>query len=461
MNFVPHNYQEFGVQHILKNPYCGLFLEMGLGKTVTALTAVDILKYDMFEVSKVLVIAPLRVADHTWSSEIDKWEHLKHLTTSKVLGNERKRKEALRKEADIYIINRENVPWLVAQYGSAFPFDLMIIDELSSFKDPKTNRFKALRQVRPLVKRVIGLTGTPAPNGLINLWSQMYLLDRGERLGKTLTSYRNQYFTPGDRNGQVVFNYKLLEGSEASIKSKIQDICISMKTEDYLRLPERIDNMINIIFDDKTQKQYNEFEREQVLKLYDSEEITAMNAAALTNKLLQFSNGAVYDEDKNVVEIHRNKIKELEDIIENSNNKPVLVFYSYKHDKDRILKLLKRYKPRELRKGSADIEDWNNGKIQLLLTHPASAGHGLNLQTGGNIIVWFGMTWSLELYQQANARLYRQGQKESVIIHHLITEGTMDDDVMMALSNKADSQEALMQSVKARIDKYTKNLKVV
>jgi len=457
IEYKPHEYQVIAEKHILENPYCGLFLEMGLGKTVTTLTAIDELMYNMFEVSKVLVIAPLRVALDTWSTEIDKWRHLKHLRLSKVLGNEKQRKEALRQKADIYITNRENVPWLVGYTGMAFDFDMVVIDELSSFKSAKAQRFKSLRQVRPGIKRVVGLTGTPAPNGLIDLWPQLYLLDRGQRLGLTITSYRQDYFVPGMRNGQVVFNYELKEQSEERIYNQISDICISMKSRDYLNLPEKVDNYVKLNLDPKTKKMYDVFEREQVLSLFDSEEITAVNAAALTNKLLQFANGAVYSEDKNAVEMHKAKIEALEEILEEANGKPVLVFYSYKSDLARIKKYLKHYNPKELSKGeksSDDIKAWNRGETRLLLVHPQSAGHGLNLQQGGSIAVWFGLTWSLESYQQANARLHRQGQTNTVIIHHLVANGTVDEDVIKALANKNLGQESLLEAVKARADKY-------
>lgn len=448
-----HEYQKNTVEFINENPYCGLFLDLGLGKTVTALTAINDLMYDRFEVSKVLVIAPLRVADTTWSAEADKWGHLKHLTISKILGDKKSRIRALRKKADIYVINVENVSWLVAYLGSAFNFDMVVIDELSCFKDHESIRFKALRQVRPSVKRVVGLTGTPAPNGLIQLWPQLYLLDRGARLGRTITEYRNNYFLPGKTNGHVVFNYKLRDKSENAIYEKISDICISMKACDYINMPRRIDNKIEIAFDETVGKQYRDFERQQVLKLKSDEEITVVNAAALCNKLLQFANGAVYNEDKVYKETHDLKIKALEEILETSGGKNVLVFYSYQHDLDRIQKKLKKYHPQAL-KTSEDISDWNAGKIELLLAHPKSAGHGLNLQSGGNIIVWFGLTWSLELYQQANARLYRQGQTETVVIHHLVVKGSMDEDVMQALEGKAAGQNALLDAVKARIGKY-------
>ena len=454
MRYEPYPYQQHATEHVISNAGSGLFLEMGLGKTVATLTAVNQLMYEDLEVERVLVIAPKRVAEDVWTTEASKWDHLQHMKLSLVLGTERQRKEALKAKADVYVINRENVAWLIAHYGSAFPFDMIVIDELSSFKSAKSIRFKALRMVRPKVKRIVGLTGTPRPNGLLDLWPQIYLLDQGERLGKTLTGYRDRYFTPGKRNGHIVYDYKL-KVEDQEIYSKISDICISMKAKDYLDLPERINRTVQVKLPEKIFNQYEEFERKQILALEDLDEITAINAAALTNKLLQFANGAVYDADKNFYEVHGEKLDELEEIIETANGQPVLVFYSYKHDLARIHKRLKGYKPQEL-KSAADIKSWNKGEISVLLAHPASAGHGLNLQAGGNIIVWFGLPWSLELYQQANSRLDRQGQTRSVIIHHLVTVGTMDEDVVASLSNKADGQDALMAAVKARVQKYRK-----
>lgn len=452
-----HNYQKYAVRFIKDNPAAGLLLDMGLGKTVSTLTAINWLMYEDAEIDKVLVIAPKRVAEDTWTKEAKKWDHLKHLRISKVLGSERQRKEALRIDADIYVINRENVCWLVGQYQGILPFDMLVIDELSSFKNPKSERFKALRLVRPSISRVVGLTGTPAPNGLIDLWSQIYLLDGGERLGKTVTGYRERYFKPGRSNGHVVYDYKILDGSEEAIYRKISDICVSMKAEDYLELPPRIDDTVEINLPDSIKAQYADFEKTEVLRLIDEEasNISAVNAAALSNKLLQFSNGAIYDADRAVHEIHAEKLEALAEIVEAATDSPVLVFYSFRHDIPRIKKRLKAYGPRELLTGD-DIDDWNAGKIRVLLAHPAGAGHGLNLQQGGNVVVWFGLSWSLELYQQANARLYRQGQTKPVKVYHLICRGTMDEDVIKAISGKADKQEALMQAVKARINKYRK-----
>lgn len=451
-----HNYQTFAVQHIISHPEAGLLLDMGLGKTVSTLTAIKKLMDEYLEVNKVLIIAPKRVAESTWCDEIEKWEHLKGLTVSKILGSQKQRKEALKASADIYTINRENVVWLVSHLQGYWPFDMVVIDELSSFKSSKSARFRALRLVRPKTNRVVGLTGTPAPNGLIDLWSQIYLLDMGARLERTITAYRTKYFRPGRTNGQIVFDYKLNNGSEEAIYKQIGDICISMKAEDYLQLPERIDRTVDVHLTEKLAEQYMEFEKEQVLALENEDgDISAVNAAALSNKLLQFSNGAIYDSERNVHEIHSEKLEALEEIVEAANGQSVLVFYSFRHDVSRIMRKLKSFHPKEIG-GPEDIKAWNDGNLPLLLAHPASAGHGLNLQGGGHIIVWFGLPWSSELYQQANARLYRQGQSKPVIIHHLIAKGTMDEDVMKALGNKIDKQEALMQAVKARIQKWRK-----
>lgn len=459
MRYKPHSYQDHATKHVIENPFCGLLLEMGLGKTVSTLTAINELMYDRMEVQKVLVIAPKKVAEDTWTTEASKWDHLNHLRISLVLGSEAKRKEALQAKADIYVINRENVAWIVGLYGTAFPFDMLVIDELSSFKSAKSIRFKALRQIRPKIARVVGLTGTPAPNGLIDLWPQLYLLDQGERLGKTISGYRERYFSPGKRNGAIVYDYKIRPEAENSIHDKIADICISMKAKDWLELPERIDQNINVQLSAKEMEQYEKFEAEQILSLANTEEISAINAAALTNKLLQYANGAVYASDgtKTFHEVQNAKIEALFEDVEASNGNPFLVFYNFKHDAERILKHLKIFKPKIL-EGVKDLAAWNKKEIPLLLAHPASAGHGLNMQAGGNLIGWFGLPWSLELYQQAVARLDRQGQTQSVINRRYITKGTMDEDVLRALENKTGGQEALMQAVKARINKYLKNL---
>lgn len=450
-----HEYQKAAVQHIIDHEAAGLFLDMGLGKTVSTLTAVNLLMNVYMEVTKVLVIAPKRVAEDTWTTECEKWEHLHGLRVSRVLGTEKKRKAALKADADIYVINRENVVWLVAQLKGWWPFDMIVIDELSSFKSNTAARFKALRQVRPMTSRVVGLTGTPAPNGLIDLWPQMYLLDMGERLEKTITAYRAKYFRPGRTNGQVVFDYKPNTGSEEAIYKRISDICISMKAEDYLDLPDMIEIPVEVSMNERQMAQYEKFEEEQVLKLQEEGDISAVNAAALSNKLLQYANGAIYDTERNIHELHEAKLDALEEIVEAANGSPVLVFYSFRHDVARILKRLKAYHPKEIG-GQEDIQAWNEGKIAVMMAHPASAGHGLNLQKGGHIMVWFGLPWSLELYQQANARLHRQGQSQPVRNYIIMTKGTMDADVRKALSGKTDRQDALMEAVKARIEKWRK-----
>lgn len=456
MEYIPHEYQTYASEYIIKKPYCGLFLDMGLGKTVSTLTAIDYLIM-IGEVKKVLVIAPLKVAESVWTTEVSKWEHLSHLKISKVLGSVKQREKALRQEADIYVINRENVTWIVNKYGGSYlPFDTIVIDELSSFKNHQSQRFKSLRTVRPLVNRVIGLTGTPTPNSLIDLWPQMYLLDRGERLEKNITAYRSKYFSKGASNGQVVFNYKLNKGSDEVIYEKISDICVSMKAKDYLDLPKLMFNTVDLEMDSKLKKQYIDFEKSKVLELMDQENLTVANMAGLSNKLLQFSNGAIYvDESKNYKEIHKLKIEALSEILEFATS-PVLVFYNFKHDVEQIEKHLSSYNPTILDKRYTTeiIEKWNKGEIPFLLAHPASAGHGLNLQKGGNIVVWYGLNWSLELYQQANARLYRQGQEKPVTIYHLKVNSTLDEDVLEALERKEQGQDVLLNAVKARIDKY-------
>ena len=461
-----HDYQKASVKHIMENSHAGLFLEMGLGKTVSTLTALNKLIYEELEINNCLVIAPKRVAETVWDAEIKKWQHIKHLKISKVIGTAKKRRAALAEPADIYIMGRDNVTWLCGLYGgSMLPFDMLVIDELSSFKSPKSIRFKSLRHAQPSFKRVLGLTGTPSPNGLIDLWSQIYLLDRGERLEKYITKYREKYFSPGRTNGAVVYNYKMQEGSEAKIQKQIKDICISMSAEDYLTLPGRIDNNVFLEMPTDLKKKYQEFEKEKVLELveklesqdefFDDVEISAVNAAGLYNKLLQFANGAVYDSDKNWHEIHNLKIEALKEILEDANGKPVLLAYTYKHDLERIMEHLKKYKPVKLA-GQDTVDDWNAGNIKLMIMHPASGGHGLNLQAGGNIIVWFGHTWSLELEQQFNARLNRQGQKEVVVINRLIVKDTMDEEVIKRVDGKASKQKLLMDAVKATIRKYLK-----
>ena len=415
--------------------------------------------YDQFEISKVLVVAPLRVAEDTWTKESAKWDHLQELRVVRVLGSQAQRIRALETDADIYCINRENIPWLVRYYGADWPFDGVVLDELSSFKSPSSKRFKAMRKVRPLIKHIVGLTGTPSPNGLIDLWAQIYLLDQGKRLGRTLTEYRNRYFNPGRRNGYVVYDWVPKDGAEDEIYCRISDICISMKACDYLKLPERVDIVRAVKLDDDAQAAYTEMEKEAVLELGPNEVVDAGTAAVVSGKLLQIANGAVYDEDGKTHIIHESKLDTLEDVIEAVNGRPVLVFYAYQHDLERIMQ---RFPQARKLEGSEEIDAWNRGEIPILLAHPAGAGHGLNLQAGGNHIVWFGLTWSLELYQQANARIYRQGVKgERVIITHLVAEGTIDEDVMRVLDGKATRQDALLEAVKARVEKYQSNGKEI
>lgn len=449
VDYKPHGYQAFSTEFILKHKSAGLFLECGLGKSVITLTAIVELMYNMFDISKVLVIAPLRVADTTWQDEIEKWEHLKYLKLSKILGSKKNRIMALYKKADIYTVNRENVPWLVDFYKNDWPFDMVVIDELSSFKSPSAKRFKALKKVRYKIKRIVGLTGTPVPNGLLNIWSQIYLLDSGERLGRTFTGYRNRYFHPQKYiNGVIPADYVINEDAEEKIYQKISDICISMKALDYLKMPDCIFNKVMVELSEKDMKLYRKLERDLLLPFEDSD-VDAKNAAVLSNKLLQMASGAVYDEFGDVKLIHDKKLDALEDLIEAANGKSVLVYYGFKHDKDRIKE---RFEVEEINT-SDDIAKWNEGKIQIAICHPASTGHGLNLQEGGCTIIWFSMTWSLELYQQANARLYRQGQKHTVVIHHIIAKDTVDEKVIQALENKDTSQTALIDAVKARIKK--------
>lgn len=456
MKFIPHNYQKYCIDKVVNTEKVGLLLDMGLGKTIITLTAIDELKLNLFEINKVLVVAPKKVAESTWFREAEKWDHLKLLKFSGVLGSEKKRINALNTPADIYVINRENIPWLVDYYRNDWPFDMVVIDEFSSFKNHQAKRFKALKLVLGKIKRLVGLTGTPAPNGLKDIWAQIYLLDQGERLGKNITAFRERYFNFYRYGNNPYGEYELKQGSDKSIMDRIADICVSMKAEDYLELPDVVDNIISVELDAKARKQYEELEKQMILELNSLEEITVANAAALSNKLLQLSNGAVYDEKRNVHEIHRCKIERFMELVEELNGKSALVFYSFKHDLDRMKSALSKsgLRVREL-KTVQDEKDWNSGKIDILLAHPASAAYGLNLQDGGNHVIWFGLNWSLELYQQANKRLHRQGQKEKVIIHHLVCSDTRDGDVMKALQSKGDIQEELLQSLKARIEKYT------
>lgn len=445
MKYKPHNYQQFATDFILNQSICCLMLDMGLGKTVITLTALWQLALDSFDVSRVLVIAPKRVAEDTWPKELAKWEHLTGLTSSLVLGSAAERKAALQRKAFLYIINRENVAWLVKNHY--WDFDMVVIDELSSFKSNKAERFKAMKKVRPMVTRIVGLTGTPAPNTLLDLWPQMYLMDMGQRLGRFIGGFRDRFFLPDKRNREIIYSYKPREGAEDAIYALISDICISMKAADYLDMPERIDNRIEVSMSPKERKLYDDFQKDMVLSIGD-EQLDAVNAATLSNKLLQMANGAVYGEDKKIIPIHDRKLDALEDLVEAANGKPLLVAYWYKHDLQRIKA---RFKNARCIDTAKDIDDWNAGQIPLALIHPASAGHGLNLQDGGCTIVWFGLTWSLELYQQLNARLWRQGQKHTVVIHHIVTKGTHDEDVMRALENKDTHQSALIEAVRARI----------
>lgn len=434
----------------------GLFLDMGLGKTVVTLTAINDLKYNRFAISKVLVIAPKKVAEATWTKEAAKWDHLQMLRIVPVLGPLKKRIRALNTPADIYVINRENVSWLVEYYRNAWPFDMVVADEFSSFKNHQAKRFKSLTWVRKHITRFVGLTGTPAPNGLIDLWAQVYLLDEGKRLGKTIGKFREHYFEPDQRDRDHVFSYAPKPGADDTIQQLIGDICISMKAEDYLELPDCLQVTTPVILDKKAQEAYDKLEKEMLLEVNENI-IDAGTAAVLTNKLLQLCNGAVYDENREVVEIHKCKIEAFLELVEGLNGQPALVFYNFQHDLIRIKKALagSGLRVREL-KGPQDEDDWNNKQIDILLAHPASAAYGLNLQQGGNHVIWFGLNWSLELYQQANKRLHRQGQTEKVIIHHLTVEGGVDEDVMAALMDKGATQARLMEALKARIEKHKK-----
>ncbi len=447
MRYEAHDYQKYATDFILTHPIAAVFLEMGLGKSVITLTALFDLILDQFLIRKVLVIAPLRVARDTWPLEIRKWDHLSGLTYSVVVGNESERRTALMRTADIYIINRENVDWLITKSGIPFDFDMVVIDELSSFKSHQAKRFKSLLKARPSVKRIVGLTGTPSSNGLMDLWAEFRLLDLGQRLGRYISHYRAAYFMPDKRNAEVIFNYKPLPGAEDAIYQKISDVTISMKSCDYLKLPECVTNEVPVVMNDKEIAVYDRFREDMVTKIKDKE-IDAANAAVLSGKLLQMANGAVYDEEKVSCHIHDRKLDALEDLIEGANGKPVLIAYWYQHDAERIRA---RFPVREI-KTSQDIEDWNAGKISVAIIHPASAGHGLNLQAGGSTLIWFGLTWSLELYQQTNARLHRQGQKDTVIIYHIIAKGTIDEDVMKALRKKEKTQDALINAVRANLE---------
>ena len=446
MQYKPHEYQKYATNFILDHPVSAILLDMGLGKSVITLTAITELLFDRFDAHKILVIAPLRVARDTWPAEIEKWDHLHCLTYSVAIGTEQERRNALMAKADIYLINRENVDWLISKSNLPFDFDMVVIDELSSFKSHSAKRFKSLLKVRPKIKRIVGLTGTPSSNGLMDLWAEFRILDMGQRLGRYITHYRNNFFTPDKRNQQMVFSYKPLPGAEKAIYRLISDITISMKSTDFLKMPECVINEVPVYLSPDEQDIYDTFREDMVLKL-KNDEIDAVNAAVLSGKLLQMANGAVYDEDSKPHQIHDRKLDALEDLIEGANGKPVLIAYWYNHDLERICK---RFDVRQI-KTSKDITDWNSGNIQVAVIHPASAGHGLNLQSGGSTLIWFGLTWSLELYQQTNARLWRQGQRDTVVIHHIVAKGTIDEQVMTALRKKEKTQSDLINAVKANL----------
>lgn len=455
VKFAPYDYQKYCIGRMITDNTLGLFLDMGLGKTVITLSAVNDLKYNRFQVSKVLVIAPKRVAERTWMDEAVKWDHLKHLRVIPVLGSEKKRVAALNTPGDIYVINRENVSWLVEHDRNAWRFDMVVIDELSSFKNHKAKRFKSLTWVRGRIKRIVGLTGTPAPNGLMDLWAEVYLLDEGARLGKRITHFRERYFSPDKRSRTVVYSYAPKDGADQVIRGLIGDICISMKSEDYLQLPECITIDIPVYLDSKAKRDYETLERDMLLQV-DDETIDAGSAAVLTNKLLQLCNGALYNDRHEVAYVHDCKLEVFTELVEGLNGHPALVFYSFQHDIERITKALDKAKLNlrvRVLKTAQDAADWNAGEIDILLAHPASCAYGLNLQQGGNHIIWFGLNWSLELYQQANKRLHRQGQREKVIIHRLLVSGGVDEDVAHALEDKGQTQDALIEALKARIEK--------
>lgn len=455
MKYKPHDYQKYAIEYIKEHPVVAVILAMGMGKTSITLTAIEELMYDSFEISKVLIIAPLRVASTVWSDEIEQWEHLNHLTYSKILGTEKERLAAVRKQADIYLINRENLQWLIEKSGMPFDYDMVVIDELSSFKSWSSKRFKALMKVRPKVKRVVGLTGTPSSNGLMDLFAEFKALDMGERLGRFITQYRTNYFRPDKMNGQIVYSYKLLPGAEERIYEKISDMTISMKAMDHLKMPELINTRYPVYMDEKERQSYEDMKNDLVLPYMGEDEITAANAAALSGKLCQMANGAVYTDSKEVCHIHDRKLDALEDIIEAANGNPILVAYWFQHDLERITERLQKLKVDHARLTTEDsIRKWNKGEIAVGLIHPASAGHGLNLQRGGSTLVWFGLTWSLELYQQTVARLWRQGQiADTVVIQHIVTEGTIDERILKALSEKDGTQSALIDAVKAEVRK--------
>ena len=453
MKFIPYPYQQYCIDSIIYNRVVGLFLDMGLGKTVITLTAIHDLRYNRWEVQKHLIVAPKTVAEATWTTEAAKWDHLKMMRVVPVLGTQQQRLRALATPADAYVINRENIPWLVEHFKNSWPFDMVVLDESSSFKNSQSKRFKALKLVRSRIRRIVELTGTPSSNGLEDLWAQIYLLDEGARLGRTMSAYRQMYFVPGKRNRTTIFSYEPMEGSFDRIKQAISDICISMKAEDYLTLPDVMTNDVPVMLDAKAQKAYAELETELLLQV-DENTITASSAGVLTGKLLQLCNGAIYDEDRNAVTVHDCKINAFMELIEQLHGQHALVFYNFQHDRDRLLEALV---PTGLRvrvySQAQDEKDWNNGEIDILLAHPASCGYGLNLQRGGHHAIWFGLTWSLEQYEQANKRLHRQGQEHPVVIHHLIAQGGMDEAVIEALQSKGDMQGALMDALRVRISK--------
>ncbi|MDG3278046.1 DEAD/DEAH box helicase [Streptococcus suis] len=453
MKLTLHNYQVVAKDFIMGHPHAAVILDMGMGKTATTLSAVNELMFDRFEVTKVLVIAPLRVANTVWNDEIEQWAELRHLRYSKIVGTPKQRKEALQKDADIYIVNRENLPWLVEQCSPYFKWDMVVIDELSSFKSWQSKRFKAFMAMRPYMKRIVGLTGTPSSNGLMDLFAEFKVIDGGERLGRFIGEFRSRYFEEGRRNGNIVYEYIPMDYAECQIQDKISDITISMKALDYLDMPELISTKKLVRMTEKEKEKYIQFKKEYVLSELDGLEVTAANAASLTNKLVQLSNGAVYSDDHTVVPLHEQKLDALEDILESANGEPVLVAYWFKHDLARIIDRLEKLKVKSrVLKTEEDIREWNKGNVPVGLLHPAGAGHGLNLQKGGHHLVWFGLTWSLELYQQTNARLWRQGQEsETVVIQHIVTEGTIDEEILKALENKDAQQERLIAAVKAQV----------
>ncbi|HEM5149734.1 TPA: DEAD/DEAH box helicase [Streptococcus suis] len=453
MKLTLHNYQVVAKDFIIGHSHAAVILDMGMGKTATTLSAVNELMFDRFEVTKVLVIAPLRVANTVWSDEIEQWAELRHLRYSKIVGTPRQRKVALQKDADIYIVNRENLPWLVEQCSPYFKWDMVVIDELSSFKSWQSKRFKAFMAMRPYMKRIVGLTGTPSSNGLMDLFAEFKVIDGGERLGRFIGEFRSRYFEEGRRNGNIVYEYIPMDYAECQIQDKISDITISMKALDYLDMPELISTKKLVRMTEKEKEKYIQFKKEYVLSELDGLEVTAANAASLTNKLVQLSNGAVYSDDHTVVALHEQKLDALEDILESANGEPVLVAYWFKHDLARIIDRLEKLKVKSrVLKTGEDIREWNKGNVPVGLLHPAGAGHGLNLQKGGHHLVWFGLTWSLELYQQTNARLWRQGQEsETVVIQHIVTEGTIDEEILKALENKDAQQERLIAAVRAQV----------